>query len=205
MNRDSATNASLLLRLRELDDKEAWNEFVDRYGPKILTWCRRFSLQESNAADVTQDVLAKMVLAMRDFDYNATRGSFRGWLKTVTANAVKDWARSLKRTAAVRGVGGLDKQELISQMSDPSALQELNRVIDDGHQAEMLREAESRVSIRVKPTTWKAYQLAAIEQRSASEVAKELKMTVSEVYVAKSRVIKMLRETVQALDGTGSV
>lgn len=205
MNHESATNASLLLRLQELDDTQAWNEFVDRYGPKILTWCRRFSLQESDAADVTQDVLAKMVSAMRKFDYNATRGSFRGWLKTVTANAVKDWARSLKRTATTRGIGNSETQSLIEEMSDPSALDALNRVIDDGHEAELLKEAVSRVSLRVKPTTWKAYEMVAVEGHSAKAVATMLDMTVSEVYVAKSRVIKMLRETVQLLDDTGTV
>lgn len=204
MKYESATNASLLLRLRELDDQQAWNEFVDRYGPKILTWCRNFSLQESDAADVTQDVLAKMVSAMRQFEYNAAKGSFRGWLKTVTANAVRDWARSLKRTAAVRGLGQTEVQSLIEQMSDPDAVAALNRIIDEGHQSELLREAESRVSLRVQPKNWQIYQLIATHHKTASEIAQELGIPIAEVYVAKSRVIKMLRDTVRTLDDTGS-
>ena len=199
MNRETATRKSLLARLVDLDDQEAWNEFVDRYGPKILIWCRRFSLQDSDAADVTQEVLSKLVLAMRDFDYDSTKGSFRGWLKTVTSNAVRDWARSAHRTKKSTD----DFDAVMQELTDPKSIEQLSQVIEEGHQAEILREAQSRVSLRVKPNTWRAYEETAVKQRKAPEVATELNMPVSEVYVAKSRVLKLLRETVTKLEGTG--
>ncbi len=61
----SRTSPTLLLRLRDLSDKDAWNEFLNRYGPKIYGWCRRYHLQEADATDVSQEVLAKLVKAMR--------------------------------------------------------------------------------------------------------------------------------------------
>lgn len=203
MNQDSQTSATLLLRLRHKNDQDAWNELVERYAPRIVLWCRNFKLQDSDTADVTQDVLTKLVTAMQNFDYDPASGSFRGWLKTVTSNAVRDWARS--RSRSERAVGQMESTaDSMMSIVDPHALTELNRVIEDGHQAEILREAEARVQLRVKPTTWQAYELAAIQQKPAKDVAKQLGLTVAEVYVCKSRVLKLLRETVEQLDGIGA-
>ena len=55
------TSLTLLGRLRrDPKDQAAWSEFVARYGPRILQWCRGWGLQESDAQDVTQDVLLKL-------------------------------------------------------------------------------------------------------------------------------------------------
>src|SRR5262245_59330891 len=92
MNKQESTKTSrtLLLRVRDADDREAWEAFVHRYAPRIFYCCRQYRLQESDAADITQEVLIKLVRVMRDFQYDPQRGSFRGWLKTVTANAARD-------------------------------------------------------------------------------------------------------------------
>src|SRR4051812_26981460 len=88
---DDRTSASLLLRLRTApDDQALWGEFVDRYGPLIYGWCRRWKLQESDAEDVTQDVLLRLATRMREFRYDPSR-SFRGWLKTLTRHAWSDF------------------------------------------------------------------------------------------------------------------
>ena len=81
------TRASLLLRLRQAPpDQEAWAEFVDRYGPQILAWCRRWGLQETDAQDVTQTVLLQLASKLRTFTYDPAQ-RFRGWLKTLTHHA----------------------------------------------------------------------------------------------------------------------
>ena len=78
MSDETPTSGTLLMRLRELDDRAAWNEFVERYAPRIYGWCRHHRLQESDAADVTQEVLGKLVKVIRSFEYDPRRGSFRG-------------------------------------------------------------------------------------------------------------------------------
>ena len=201
-NRESTTSVTLLLRLRDVTDHEAWNVFVERYAPKIFAWCRRYQLQESDAADVTQEVLAKLVSAMQSFQYDPSRGSFRGWLKTVSGNAVRDLLRSWKSHG--RGSGDTQILDTFASLDDSGALNELVNQIESEYEQELLREAEQRVRLRVKPHTWSAYQLTAVEQRTSTEVARTLQMPVAEVYVAKSRVIKMLREEVRRLDGDGS-
>ena len=195
-----STSATLLLRVRDVSDTEAWNDFVDRYGPKILQWCRLYKLQESDSADVAQEVLTKLVGAMREFDYDPRRGSFRGWLKTVTANTVRDLARRWKRPAE-RGAGDSNTLAMLNQLADPKALNELTRHIEEQFQSELLAEAESRVRLRVQPRTWTAWKQATVQQLPAAVVAEHVKMSVAEVYVAKSRVTKMLREEVMRLDG----
>src|SRR5439155_24568741 len=86
----SQTSPTLLVRLRNVEDKQAWEEFVDRYAPRIYGWCRNQGLQNADAEDVTQEVLAKLARRMQTFVY-APNSSFRGWLKKVTHNAWVDF------------------------------------------------------------------------------------------------------------------
>ena len=195
---ETQTSNSLLLRVRDVGDEQAWSEFVERYAPKIFFWCRRFQLQDSDASDVTQEVLMKLVSAMQSFVYDPSRGSFRGWLKTITANTVRDLGRHWQRTG--RAFGEVQLQQLAVSVEDPVALRALEEAIDGAHREQILKEAETRVELRVQPHTWKAYQLTAVHQQPAGQVARELKMRISEIYVAKSRIIKMLRETIAVLE-----
>lgn len=191
----SFTSITLLGRVRDLSNQEAWNEFVHRYTPKIFLWCKAFSLQDQDASDVTQQVLMKLVTAMQVFDYDPERGSFRGWLKTVTSNAVRD----LIRKKSSNDITGEQALPWLEQLGTESAIDALTRNIESAYQEELLLEAENRVQLRVKPTTWRAYQLQVKQNKTATEVASELSIKVAEVYVAKSRVIKMLRETIESL------
>ena len=197
---DLRTSGTLLLRLRQLDDREAWGEFVEQYTPRIFAWCRRYRLQDSDAADVTQEVLGKLVRAIRSFDYDATRGSFRGWLKTVTNNAVRDFLEDLARPG--RGSGDTQVGGMLAALQAPDAIQDLTASLEEEAERELLREAESRVQLRVQPNKWEAYRLTALKNVAASDAATELGIPVSEVYVAKSRVLKLLREEVARLGGS---
>ena len=194
---ETSTSATLLLRLRNLEDQDAWNEFVERYAPQVFGWCRQNGLQDSDAGDVTQEVLAKLVTAMRDFEYRSDKGSFRGWLRTVTRNAVRDLARRWERR--ISGSGDSQVNEFLHRIAAPDNLELLAASIESQYEQELLAEAESRVKLRVKAKTWDAYQLTTGEQCPAKVVAEKLEMTVSEVYVCKSRVLKLLREEVERL------
>jgi RNA polymerase sigma-70 factor (ECF subfamily) len=186
----------LLYRVRNPDDTEAWENFVGRYAPAIFLWCRQNSLQESDAADVTQEVLCKLIDVMQRFDYDASRGRFRGWLKTVTTNAVRDLIRGRQRTGKVAGRGD---DGWLAALADPQSTDLLADAIEVAYREELVSMAEERVRVRVQPRIWQAYVLTAIEQKPAAEVAKDLEIKVSDVYVAKSRVIKLLREEVARL------
>lgn len=195
----SLTRGSLLIRLRVLDDREAWNEFVESYTPHIYGWCRRHQLQESDASDVTQDVLGKLVKSIRTFDYDPQRGSFRGWLRTVTQNAIRDFLKETTRPG--RGSGDTQIGLAIQAIQAPDAIDDLAASLEREAERELLREAEARVQLRVKPDTWQAYRLLVYDALSPADVAARLNLPVAEIYVSKSRVLKLLREEIKKLDG----
>ena len=85
----SETSFSLLKKLKlQPADELAWHEFVERYGAKILGWCRHWGLQDADAADVTQAVLVKLVQNIGKYDKEV--GRFRPWLKTISQHAWYD-------------------------------------------------------------------------------------------------------------------
>ncbi len=192
------TSVTLLIRLRDLDDQDAWSEFVDRYAPQVFHWCRENYLQDSDARDVTQEVLSKLVIAMREFEYKPARGSFRGWLRVVTRNTVRDLGRRWEQR--LRGSGDTSVNEFLHHICDDDSLDNLAESIQSRFNSEILAEAEQRVRGRVQPKTWEAYERTAVRQQAARDVADALQMPVSEVYVAKSRVLKHLRAEVAVLD-----
>lgn len=194
------TSVTLLLRLRDLSDREAWNDFVARYTPRIFNWCRRYHLQETDAADVTQDVLGKLVTAFRQQQFDPAKGSFRAWLKTVVNNTVKDLFREWSHQ--VRIAQDSEEDSPLLQIQAPEAQAGLAAELEAEAHRELLREAEHRVQLRVKPATWQAYYETAVAQRPVADVAAEVQLPIAEVYVAKSRVIKMLREEIEKLEGT---
>ena len=98
-----ATSATLLGRVGvSPSDPAAWARFVGVYGPRIRGWCRQWGLQEADSEDVTQDVMLRMAQRLRTFTYDPSR-SFRGWLHTVTRNALAEFLAHRKRQCAGSG------------------------------------------------------------------------------------------------------
>jgi RNA polymerase sigma-70 factor (ECF subfamily) len=192
---DARTSTTLLRRLRQdPTDPSAWNEFVERYGRMIYRWCRRYHLQEADAEDVTQNVLLILAAQMKKFTYDPSK-SFRGWLKTITYRTWCQFSRSRKKPGA--GVGGeQDLDQLCSAQAGAEFVQLLERECD----RELLEKAMSLVKLRVQPHTWEAFRLLALEGLSGIETAEQLHMNVGTVFVARSKVQRMLQQEIKILD-----
>jgi len=191
----STTSLTLLGRLRSNPgDQEAWNAFVDRYGVKVYSWCRRWSLQDADARDVTQNVMLELARQLRAFEYR-TGGSFRAWLKTVAYRAWCDFLSARKRTPPVGGADGV-----LEQLQALEAGDDLLRRLEEECEREMFEAAMVRIRPRVQPHTWQAFVLTAIEGKPGAEVAAQLNMKVGTVWVARSKVQKMLQLEVQRLE-----
>jgi RNA polymerase sigma factor (sigma-70 family) len=191
------TSPTLLGRLRlGPQNHAAWDEFVKRYTPKIYGWCRRWNLQPADAEEVTQNVLLKLVDRLARFDYDPSR-SFRGWLKTLTRHAWSDYVESVK----ARGVGGDDSGAMLL-LESVEARDDLVQRLEEEFDHELLDEAMARVRERVELKTWEAFRLTSIEGLSGSEAAARIPaMSVAMVFVARGRVLKLLRQEVQKLEG----
>ncbi|HZL90415.1 MAG TPA: sigma-70 family RNA polymerase sigma factor [Pirellulaceae bacterium] len=189
------TSPTLLGRLQQAPaDQSAWAEFVDRYGRKIYGWCRQWGLQDADAQDVTQMVLARIADKMRAFAYDPTR-SFRGWLRTLAHHAWSDFV-SDRRTG---GVGSGDT-DVLHRLHSVEAGDDLARQLDEECERDLLEQAMARVRLRVEARTWDAFRLLAVDGRSGAEAAAQLGMKVPTVFVARSKVQRMIQEEARKLD-----
>jgi RNA polymerase sigma factor (sigma-70 family) len=191
---ESQTSATLLGRLRQVPpDQAAWALFADRYGRRIYGWCRQWRLQEADAEDVTQGVLLKLAEKMRAFEYDSAR-SFRAWLKTVTRHA---WFDSCSAGKAPVAAGG---SQALGMLHTVEAREDLVARLGEEFDRELLEEAMARVRVRVVPRTWDAFERTALRGESGAEVAHALGMKVATVFVARSKVQKMVQEELRKLD-----
>jgi RNA polymerase sigma-70 factor (ECF subfamily) len=190
-----STSTTLLGRLRqEPADEAAWVEFVRRYGPQVYRWCRHWRLQEADAEDVTQTVLARLSSRMRTFSRDPAK-SFRAYLRTVVRYAWCDFLETHNQPGA--GVGGSD---VLGRLQMVEAGDDLVRRLDEEFDLEVLAEAQARVQQCVEAHTWEAFRLTALEGLSGAQAAAQLGLKVATVYKAKSKVQKMLHEAVVRLD-----
>jgi RNA polymerase sigma factor (sigma-70 family) len=190
---DKDTSHTLMMRVQQDPaDPAAWNEFVQKYQPMIRAWCLKWGAQSSDADDVAQQVLFKLLSAMRMYRRGSS-GSFRGWLKTVTRNAWIDFVRR-PRTCQV--------PDWIASVADSyDAIADLEQRMQWAFDRELLELAMRRVQPRVQPLAWEAFRLTSIDNLPGAEVAAQLGIPVSTVFVAKHRVLKILEKEVQILRG----
>jgi RNA polymerase sigma-70 factor (ECF subfamily) len=193
---NSVTSLSLLAKLRDDPiEHQAWDQFVHRYAPQIRAWCQRWGLQEADAQDVTQDVLLKLARQMHKFEYDP-RGKFRAWLKTIAWRAWADFLRKRGRDPARPGADAA-----LLQLNSLEAKDDLMRRLDEEADREQLEIAMSNVKLRVKPHTFEAFRLMTFEGKSGVEAAEALGIKLGSVFVAKSRIDRMITKEIQALDG----
>ncbi len=192
---DPGTRVTLLGRLRTTpDDPATWAEFVAHYGPMILTWGRRWGLQAADAEDVMQTVLLKLARKLREFEYDSSK-SFRNWLKTLAHHAWRDHADRQTRP----GEGSGDSA-ILAALDELEARRDLVACLEQEFDQELLREAMARVQLRVAQRTWDAFRLLALENWTGTDAARKLGMNLATVYVARSKVQRMLRDEVGRLE-----
>jgi RNA polymerase sigma-70 factor (ECF subfamily) len=186
------TPGSLLDRARAADPA-AWAALVDLYAPLVLRWCRRWDLQEPDAADVLQDVFCAVAAHLGGFRKDRSGDTFRGWLRVILRNKVNDHFRRLGREPG--GEGGTEAQRRFARLIDRDPAGEPTALEDDpAGERQLFRRGCELVKAEFHDRTWRAFWLTAVEGRAAADVAADLAMTPVAVRVAKSRVLQRLRE-----------
>jgi RNA polymerase sigma-70 factor, ECF subfamily len=190
-----ATSRSLLERVKA-DDSAAWETLVGLYGPVVYRWVRRWDVSEHEAADVFQDVFQSLAKNIGRFRKENAGDTFRGWLRRITDNKVRDHLRRLGRQPG--GEGGTEAQLRLASLPEPSSRQG-DESASDNEPAGLLRAAVELIRSEFETRTWQAFWLTAVEGKSPAEIAGALGMSGGAVRVAKSRVLKRLREELGAL------
>lgn len=191
---NSQTGTTLFAILEQPANSQAWSNFVERYGPLIFRWCKARGLQQADAEDVTQIVLGKFAKVARSFTYDRNKTGFRAWLRTVTRNALSDLVDEFRRA---RASGDSKAHNVLAALE---AADDLERDMEQEFRRELLQQAMSIVRVRVEPKTWQAFELAAVEGKSGKEVADQLQLSIAAVYMAKSRVNRMIADEVRKLE-----
>jgi RNA polymerase sigma-70 factor (ECF subfamily) len=184
----SETSLSLLARVR-LNQPDAWERLVDLYAPLVYHWCRRSDLGPEDTADVFQEVFRAVAEHIGGFHRDRAGDTFRGWLRTITQNKIRDHFR--RRAGEPQAGGGTDAQRRLLAVpeeepgEDPSEAGLLHRQLH-GVLEGIRGEFEER--------TWQAFWQVQMEGRAPAEVGTELDMTAAAVRKAKFRVLRRLRE-----------
>jgi RNA polymerase sigma factor (sigma-70 family) len=193
MSKAPTTRPSLLLRLRDHQDAEAWAQFVHLYAPFIYGYLRRRGVQDADAADLTQVCLRQVALHIGSLEYASTSDSFRGWLFTIVRNKLRDFHD--KPAHFLQGSGDSAVQRLLE--NQPAAEADESADWEREYQCSLFAWAAEQVRATVHESTWEAFRLTAVEGKSGKEVAQRLGMTVAAVYLAKSRIMMRLRAIIR--------
>jgi RNA polymerase sigma-70 factor (ECF subfamily) len=184
-----STSPSLLQRLRQPGQTDAWERFARLYTPLLVAWSRRprYGLQPADADDLVQDILTDLFRKLPQFHYDPERG-FRGWLRGIFHHK---WVDHCRRAGRVPPGGDEGLSEVASPAAmDPAEVEE---------QQLLLRRALELMQEEFEPTTWQACWQRVAEGRPGAEVAAALGMTENAVHVAKSRVLRRLRQEMAGL------
>jgi RNA polymerase sigma factor (sigma-70 family) len=192
------TRPSLLVRLRDSQDHEAWLEFVSLYEPLIYRLLRRHALQDADAREVMQELLLAVSRNIDRWNPAKERGSFRGWLRQVARNLVINWLKHRQRRAIA--AGGQELQELFDML--PAAEGPETADFDQEFRRALFHQAADLVRRDVHPTTWQAFWETAVMEMSPADTAKKLGIAVGAVRVAKCRVLARLQVAVRELENS---
>ena len=190
MTNPPLTRPSLLLRLRDAGDADAWRQFVELYAPLVYRYARRHRLQDADAADLTQDVLRAVSGAVGRLDYDPGRGSFHGWVYTLAHRRLCDFLTRRRRQE--QGSGDTATQGVLNDLPAPEEEQ-----WERDYERRLFVWAAERARGEFREATWQAFWQTAVEGRPAADISRTLGISVGAVYIAKSRVQARLKALVQ--------
>jgi RNA polymerase sigma factor (sigma-70 family) len=196
MDESPLTRPSLLVRIRDPRDAEAWSQFVDVYAPLVYGYARKQHLQDADAADLTQEVLRAVAGAIGRLNYDPERGSFRGWFFTIVRNKLRNLLT--RNGSQCRGSGDTGAHAMLDALP---AREEDSAEWDREYERRVFSWAADQVRGEFEESTWQAFWLTAMEGKTPKEAAAMVKLSVGAVYIAKSRVIARLRKRIAQLRG----
>jgi RNA polymerase sigma-70 factor (ECF subfamily) len=184
------TRASLIVRLADAKNAQAWDEFARLYQPVVYRLALRRGFQHADAEELVQEVMLAVARAVEGWVPDPDRGRFRDWLHRIARNLMINFLT--RRKHQVWGTGKSDMQQMLEAKSQTEAA--ITQMFEIEFRREGFRWAAHQVQKEVKQSTWQAFWMSTIDGVPVADVARQLGMSVGSVYIARSRVMARLRQ-----------
>jgi RNA polymerase sigma factor (sigma-70 family) len=195
------TRLSLLVRLKQLDDHESWQDFVNIYGRLLHSFAARSGLTRDEADEAVQETLISIAKTMPAYKYDRSVCSFKSWLRHLAQKRIVDQFR--KRPAAQLSVlppsGATSQTAPLERIPDPRSL-DWDAVWDAEWQKQVFESALAVVKERISPQQFQIFDCYVLKQWPVGRVAEMLGVSSTQVYLAKFRVQGLLRKEVKRLE-----
>lgn len=182
----SSIASSLLERARG-QDQESWRLLVKFHAPLVYSWCRMKGLDAETSRDVGQEVFAAVARTLSGFDRRMPGGTFRGWIRSITENKIRDHWR--KANSQPRAAGGSDAFGAMREFPEPDYSSTGCGATEKDYLVNVLNYAKEHI----KPLHWQIFWQLAVEDKTGAEVAELNGLERAHVYVIRSRVLGQLR------------
>lgn len=190
------TRASLLGRLKDWNDQASWQEFYDTYHQLIFNYALKQGLTEAEAQDVMQETLLAVAKAIRSYEYDPTRSSFKNWLLTVTRHRIADHFRKRRHEPARVHTQPRDtcRTSTVERGPDPHS-ESLDGAWEEEWQRHLTHLALERLKTQMNTQHFQIFYLSVIKQQPAGTVAKALGVNRGQVYLVKHRLLPVFKKT----------
>ena len=194
---DYSATSTELLRQAQADDQTAWQQLVELYSRRMYRWCRRAGLQPADASNTVQEALQAVARKLGDFHRNQPEDTFRGWLRRITDNKIRDHFRKQGKTPDL-AAGGPDSQQVLTYLANENEHAPINNdtslaATPSPHSSQLLAVIE-RVRADVSERDWKFFWRVAVDGQSAADVGREFGVTANTVRLVKMRMLRKLRQ-----------
>jgi RNA polymerase sigma-70 factor (ECF subfamily) len=200
----ASRTSSSLLRRAQADDADAWNVLVQTYSRRIYRWCRRAGLQPADACNVVQEVLRSVARKLAEFRREKPEDTFRGWLRRITQNKLRDYFR--QRTRQVdRPRGGTDAHMRLENLGDQhvaSTDPPENTQSSETARKTITNPVVARVRNEFSDRDWKFFWRVVVDGQTSVDVGREFGVTANTVRLVKMRILRRLREEFSVKAGT---
>lgn len=194
------TRATLLARLKDVDDHKSWTEFYNIYSRLIHSVARQRGLTETESEDVVVETIASAARHMPGFNYDRKLGSFKSWLLQMARWRIIDQYKKRQKLVIEHQLdnGGAEGRAE-SDLERMSASPDLDRLWNEEWEKCLLAKAVEKARRQLNPKHYQAYDLYVNKEWDAAKVAKVMAISVGQVYLAKHRVTEAIKEEVSRL------